>query len=175
MIQVEESIVVARPRAQVFPVAAHPENMPLWNPAVRESMLVGQLRRGAKVIQLVEVLGRRFETEFEVTEYEPGRRVAYTSSGGPLTVEGAMEFRDDRGRTHVRWIVEGDARGLIRMAESVLLGMGRPEMRACLENLRHYVEEGSARPCSPSPSLSRAAIRMPLRLFGAVGSLVSQR
>ena len=55
------------------------------------------------------------------------------------------------------------------------VNLGRPEMRACLENLRHYVEEGSARPCSPSPSLSRAAIRMPLRLFGAVGSLVSQR
>jgi len=175
VIQIEETIVVARPREQVFAVAAHPENMPLWNPAVRESTLVGQLRRGAKVIQLVEVLGRRFETEFEVTAYEPGRRVAYTCTGGPLTVQGTMEFRADRGRTHVRWIVGGDARGLIRVAEGVLLGAGRPEMRACLENLRHFVEVGSARPCRPSPTLSGALARGPLRLLGAVGSLVSQR
>ena len=175
MIQVEESIVVARPRAQVFPVAAHPENMPLWNPAVRESTLVGQLRRGAKVIQRVEVLGRGFDTEFEVTAYEPGRRITYASTGGPVRVQGTMEFRADRGRTHVRWIVGGDARGFIRVAESVLLGAGRPEMQACLDNLRHFVEVGSARPCRPNPTLTRALARGPLRLLGAVGSLVSQR
>jgi len=175
VIRIEEAIEVARPRPQVFTVAAHPENMPLWNPAIRESALVGPLRRGAKVIQLVEVLGRRFETEFEVTAYERGRRVAYASAQGPLTVRGEMEFEADGGRTHVRWVVEGDARGLNRLAAGVLLGMGRPEMRTCLENLRHFVEHGTARPCQPSPRLSGAAARMPLRLLGAVGSLVSQR
>ena len=175
MIQIEETILVSRPREQVFSVAADPAKMPLWNPAVRESTLVGRLRRGAKVVQLVEVLGRRFETEFEVTAYEPGRRVAYTSTGGPFSVQGTMEFRADRGRTHVRWIVGGDARGFIRVAESILIGAGRPEMRACLENLRHVVEDGTPRLHEPSSALSIALARSPLRLLGAVGSLVSQR
>ena len=175
MIQIEETILVSRPRAQVFSVAADPANMPLWNPAVRESTLVGRLRRGAKVIQLVEILGRRFQTEFEVTTYEPGRRVAYTSTSGPLRVQGTMEFRADRGRTHVRWIVGGEPRGFLRVAESVLLGAGRPEMRACLENLRSVVEDGRPIPQRPLPTFPVALARNPLRLLGVVGSLVSQR
>ena len=175
VIQIEETIVVSRPRDEVFSVAADPANMPLWNPAVRESTLVGRLRRGAKVVQLVEILGRRFQTEFEVTTYEPGRRVAYASTGGPLRVQGAMEFRADRGRTHVRWIVSGEPRGFMRVAESVLLGMGRPEMRTCLENLKSVVEDGITRPHRPNSTLPVALARNPLRLLAGVGSPASQR
>jgi uncharacterized membrane protein len=145
LIEVEESIVVSLPRERVFEFAALPENMPLWNPVVRESKALGALERGTKVVQRIQLPGRRFETVYEVTCYEPGRRIAYSSTQGPVEVEGTMEFRRERGGTRVRWIVRGDARGFLRFGESILVGLGRPKMRDCLHNLKRAVEERAVR------------------------------
>ncbi|MFN2545561.1 MAG: SRPBCC family protein [Actinomycetota bacterium] len=143
MIQIEESIVVSLPRDRVFEFAASPENMPLWNPAVRESRALGPLEPGAKVEQLVEILGRTFRAEYEVTRYEPSRRVAYTATAGPVSVHGTMEFRAERGRTLVRWIVAGECPSFLRIAKGFLAARGRPEMRVCLQNLKRLVEEAT--------------------------------
>src|SRR2546423_4412080 len=142
MIEIEESVVIARPCHRVFRFAARPENMPLWNPVVLESKTVGALREGADVVQQVELLGCRFEAIYEVTSYEQNRRIAYTCRRGPLAVEGTMEFDGERGTTRVRRIVRGDARGLLRLGEGVLVARGRSEMRACLEEPKRSGEEG---------------------------------
>jgi uncharacterized membrane protein len=144
MIEIEDSVFVSSPRQAVFRFAARPENMPLWNPAVRESKVIGRLKAGANVVQLIELFGRRFETVFEVTRYEPFRRVTYSSTGGPIEVKGTMEFSTEPGGTMVRWIVCGDCRGFFRAAEGVLRGLGRREMRDCLERLSRVLEEAEA-------------------------------
>jgi uncharacterized protein YndB with AHSA1/START domain len=169
VIEVEEEILVALPCERVFRFAAKPENMPLWNPAVRESRTIGRLREGAKVVQQIEVVGRRFEATYEVTTYQPHRRITYTCTKGPIDVQGTMEFHRERGSTRVRWIVGGDCGRFLRLPQTVLLGLGRPQMRACLDNLKRAVEAPERTPlCAPRPAfidlrpaslLARAASR----------------
>lgn len=141
MIEVEETIRIALPRRRVFAVASRPDNMPLWNPAVLESELVGPMAPGARVVQRIELLGRDFETEYEVTRYEPGHAVTYTSVRGPVRVEGTMRFESAGEYTLVRWTVAGDCRGFLRVGESLLARAGRRELRGCLESLKRVVEE----------------------------------
>jgi carbon monoxide dehydrogenase subunit G len=140
VVQIEESIDILLPLEDVFMFAAHPENMPRWNPVVKESTLVGSLEEGATVRQSIDVLGRRFGAVYEVTRYEPFRAVEFTCTDGPVEVQGRMEFRRVGGATRIQWTVVGDCRGFLRVAEGVLIGLGRPEMRACLENLKLAVE-----------------------------------
>src|SRR5205809_518728 len=82
--------VVPAPRSRAFGIAAQPENMPLWNRGVLESRVGGPLEKGALVTQICEVYGRRFETLFEVTCFQPPRRVVFTSVRGPMAVRGTM-------------------------------------------------------------------------------------
>lgn len=142
--------MVALPRRRVFLFAAKPQNMPLWNPVVRESRAVGALKPGAEVIQRIEVLDRTFDATYRVTSYEPCRRVTYTSSAGPVQIEGTMEFETVPEGTLVRWVVRGGCRGLLRMAEGMLVSLGRPEMRSCLEKLKQVMETGDDQ-ASPEP------------------------
>jgi carbon monoxide dehydrogenase subunit G len=144
MMEIEDSVFVSSPRQAVFRFAARPESMPLWNPAVRESKVIGRLEAGASVVQLIELFGRRFETIYEVSRYEPFRRVTYTSTGGPMDVQGSMEFSTEPGGTVVHWIVCGDCRGFFRAGQSILMGLGRREMRDCLERLKRVLEEAEA-------------------------------
>ena len=142
MIEIEDSVLIDRPPGEVFPLAADPRNMPLWNPAVRASEVHGPLRRGTTVIQDIDLVGRRFETVFELRRYEPARRVTYTSTAGPVRVEGTMHFRAEAGGTRVRWTVRGDCRGFLRIAERALVLAGKRELRSCLDRLKSLLEEG---------------------------------
>ena len=155
MIEVEEAVRIALPREQVFAVAALPENMTLWNPAVLESQLVGEIEPGARVVQSIRLMGRRFVSEFEVTAFEPPRRVTYSSIRGPVRIEGTMRFEALPGETLVSWTVAGDGRRFFRVAESVLLDAGRRQMRACLENLKRVVEASVA----PGPGATAPLFR----------------
>jgi uncharacterized membrane protein len=176
--RIEESIVVALPREDVFEFASQPENMPLWNPVVRESRVVGDLEEGAQVVQRIDLLGRRFETIYEVTHYEPCARVEYTSTCGPVEVRGTMRFSPVSGGTRVRWTVVGDARGFLRVADGVLMGLGRQEMRSCLDNLRRVMEEEEPAEVKLSPISVRAGsllLRGGARLFGVASAFVTQK
>ncbi len=146
MIAIEECIVIDLPRRRVFPVAARPENMPLWNSAVLESELDGALMEGTRVVQRIHLLGRRFQTAFRVTCYEPPRQITYTSTAGPMDIRGTMEFVPLQGRTLVRWTVAGSGRDFFRVGEGVLVRAGRHEMRSCLENLKRFVEQTASIP-----------------------------
>ena len=142
MIEIEDSVLIERPPGDVFRLAADPRNMPLWNPAVIASEVRGPLRRGATVIQDIDLVGRRFETIFKLRRYEPARRVTYTSTAGPVKVEGTMSFRAEAGGTRVGWAVRGDCRGFLRIAERALILAGKRELRSCLDRLKVLLEEG---------------------------------
>ena len=177
MIEIEESVFVELPPSRVFRFAGRPQNMPRWNPAIRHSRTVGPLREGAEVEQVVDLMGRRFEVVYEVTEYTPSRRLTCTTTQGPVHVEGTMEFERAPGGTVVRWTVRGDTRGFVRVGKRILVGLGRPEMRACLENLKAILEQGNLDQHSRghqalAPSM---AGRSRPRLLGLVASLVSDK
>lgn len=141
MLRLEDAVFVGLPPRRAFEVAAAPENMPRWNPAVTESEVVGELGPGARVIQTIELMGRTFESEFEVTTYEPGRALTFSSVDGPMRIEGTMRFERAKGGTLVRWTVAGDCRGFLKVAEGLLVRVGRRELRACLESLKALLEE----------------------------------
>jgi uncharacterized protein YndB with AHSA1/START domain len=156
-----EEIRIDMPVRRVFRLAARPENMPRWNSAVLESELHGRLAEGAVVLQRIHLLGRRFATEFRVTRYEPPSRITYTSTLGPMDIEGTMEFTSASGGTQVRWTVTGSSRHFLRVADGMLLRVGRREMRSCLGNLKRFVEQAGP-----------ASATRPRRRFRTVGAPV---
>jgi hypothetical protein len=141
MIEIEDRVLVKASLRPTFRFAARPENMPQWNRVVLESVVIGPLRRGTTVVQRVDLLGRRFDAVFEVTCYEPFRKVTYTSIRGPVDVRGTMEFHAEQGGTLVRWIVGGDCRSFLRVAGPVIVTVGRREMHGCLERLKGLLEQ----------------------------------
>jgi uncharacterized membrane protein len=86
--RVEESIIIDRPPEEVFGFFTVRTNDPVWMASVTESEWLdpaapmGVGRRGRMVMK---AMGRR-EFLDEVTEYEPGRRIAHRSVSGPMAI-----------------------------------------------------------------------------------------
>jgi uncharacterized membrane protein len=89
--RVEESIVIDRPPEQVFEFLSVRTNDPVWMASVIESEWLdpsapmGEGRRGRMVMR---AMGRR-EFLDEVTDYEPGRRIAHRSVARAMVIRTA--------------------------------------------------------------------------------------
>ncbi len=144
MIRIEESVEINRPVEEVFSYATNPENFPQWVGNVIEVRkdASGPLREGTSFTVEQKLLGRRFEAPFEVIAYEPNRRYAHRSTGGPVPV--TMNFTYDEPvsseGTRLTQRNEGEPGGFFRLVGPVLERALRRQMRTNLENLKDLLE-----------------------------------
>jgi uncharacterized membrane protein len=95
--KVEESIIIDRSPEDVFAFLAVRKNDPVWTAAVVESeWLVPTAQNtdppialGRRGRMMMKNMGRRLEYVDEVTDYEPGRRIAHRTVEGPIQLKTA--------------------------------------------------------------------------------------
>lgn len=71
------------------------ENHPLWEREVVEirQLTPGPIGLGSRAIMVREEFGRRSETEYEVTAFEPARRIAFRHPQGSMLFELGFDLR----------------------------------------------------------------------------------
>ena len=111
VIDVGTSIEIERSADDVFAFVSEFPNNPRWQRGQVSCTWTSEppLRVGSTYDQHARFLGRDMVNHFEVVEYEPGRRVRFTSRGGtfPLTITRTVEpLGPDRARFTER--AEGD-------------------------------------------------------------------
>jgi uncharacterized membrane protein len=107
MVEYEASVEVARPVADVFAFVADFERMPRWAPGIVAAGLVegSQLGRGARGYEVRRFFGRRVESTWELTAWEPPR--TFTMAFASKSVRGDGRFRfEPLGQGGTRVVVE---------------------------------------------------------------------
>jgi hypothetical protein len=82
MSRTERSIVIRRPRTDVFALVSNPENDPRWHDSVVEAALAssGPLAVGSRFRLVHSAGGRREELTGEITHWSPNDRVGFRTS-----------------------------------------------------------------------------------------------
>src|SRR5919198_2878783 len=108
----ENSIVVNRPRSEVFEFVADHENDKKWRPGILDMERASGEGRGAIWRQGVKgPMGRRIPADIEVTAYEQNSHIAFRTLGGPVSPEGSYRFEDANGGTRVTFSLNANLRG----------------------------------------------------------------
>jgi uncharacterized membrane protein len=145
VMRVEESIIIDRPAEEVFGFLSVRTNDPVWMASVTESEWLdpaepmGVGRRGRMVMQ---AMGRR-EFLDEVTEYEPGRRIAHRSVAGPMVFHTACLTEPARSgcRASVLYEPERLPGGVVgRLTTPLTARIVRRTFRADLARLKELLE-----------------------------------
>ena len=102
------------------------------------------MRVGTPVTQVRQFLGRRFETGFEVTEFEPYRRSAVPITAGPIKGGGSYTLERVDDRTRFTATFELDAHGFFKLAEPIFARATRRELATNLGHLRDLLETEGA-------------------------------
>ena len=84
--QFTNMITIDRPIAEVFAFLVKFENVPRWNAAVSETRRIskGPMKIGVRYAQ-TRTRPTRSEEQFEVTAYEPDRKLAIRGTFGPFS------------------------------------------------------------------------------------------
>jgi uncharacterized protein YndB with AHSA1/START domain len=144
MATVEHTVEIARPPAEVFAWLTDPENLRSWQETLVELRQVsnGPIGVGTRLVEVRSFLGKRVESELEVTAYEPDRRLDLRTVSGPISFEVSHTLDATPGGTRLH--VEGEAErgGRFRLADALVARQARRQFRADFERLKQLLEAG---------------------------------
>jgi uncharacterized membrane protein len=87
MIIVSESIIINKPIKEVFGFVSQLDKGPLWQSGLLSVKVTGTGGSGSRVTTVNQNLGRRFESQSEITQFIPPQLITFRSSNGPIQFE----------------------------------------------------------------------------------------
>ena len=139
MPEAAHTVHIARSPAEVFAFLSDGTNDPQW----RNGVLDIRLRSGAGAGAIYEQgvkgpFGRRVPADYEITVYEPARRLGFRAIAGPVRPEGSYELRATDGGTEVTFSLRCAPRGLAKVMTPMVASTMRSEV-AQLDRLREVL------------------------------------
>jgi len=144
MPQASYSVTINRPVADVFEFVSDGEQARRWRPGVLDITRAGGASSGVGTRYLQGVkgpMGRRISADYEITVYEPDRRIEFQTVSGPARPHGSYVFAaTDDGGTKLTFALDAELSGVrgIFMGGAVQKTMDA-EVRT-LDNLKRILE-----------------------------------
>jgi uncharacterized membrane protein len=142
MAKASVSTTIKRPVEDVFALVSNSETSPRWSSSSLESEKTseGPIGEGTTWRSVSKFLGRRIETEMEITEFEPNRKFTLRSMSGPFPLQAAVTFERVEGGTQVNAIIEAEPGGFFRVAEPLIVSIAKRQFQGDFDNLRDLME-----------------------------------
>lgn len=155
MINLEMSTMINRPVGQVFDFMSTPENDFQWQYGTLVSARIseGASQRGTSFRSIGHLMGRRIQSTFEVTEYEPNRKYSFKSLSGPLESRTSYTFETDKGVTQINISTQVNAINFFQVNQGVLEKGMKKQLKENLAMLKDLLE---------TPQILQAAETVPL-------------
>jgi uncharacterized protein YndB with AHSA1/START domain len=138
----EHTVTVSRPQHEVFDYLADGTHNREWRTGVLEiTRTSGADGQGATYRQvLAGPGGRRIDGDYEVTVFDPPRRLEFQVTAGPARPAGVFEVSQDADRsTRVRFALDLTPAGLMKLMTPMITRQMRREV-AQLDNLKAILE-----------------------------------
>jgi uncharacterized protein YndB with AHSA1/START domain len=139
------TVTIQRPCAEVFAFLADFENLPRWNYAISRTQKLsdGPVGVGTRYLQ-ARTLPTPSEQTFEVSEYQPDRRVSVTGTFGPFPGRVTYELEPVGDATRLTNTMDLEPTGLLRLAAPLATTRVKAAVAQNLHTLKELLERPSA-------------------------------
>ena len=146
MASFENTVIIRRPVEDVFAFLADFENVPKWNYAIVETRKVspGPVGVGTTYRQTRSV-PRTSEERFEVTVFEPARRLEVQGRIGPFRAKIGYLLEVTGGGTRLTNAVDLGSSGLLTLVAPLATSRVKRAVAVNLDTLKQFLEEGGRR------------------------------
>jgi len=142
----EYSVTVGRPAQDVFDYLADGAHNREWRAGVLEIARTSEgTGKGATYRQVLSGPGgRRIDGDYEITLFDPPRRLDFQVTAGPARPSGVFELSQADGHsTRVRFALDVTPSGLMKIMTPMITRQMRHEV-AQLDNLKSILEQHSS-------------------------------
>jgi uncharacterized membrane protein len=142
VVKVKHSIVINRPIEEVFAYATSVENMAEWVGVISEAKQTseGALGVGTTSTRSMNVLGRKTESPYKVTEYVLNSHYASETTSGTFQTKERLDFESVEGGTRVSLEGQVEASGFLKITEPVLASMARRQSGTDIQTMKDLLE-----------------------------------
>ena len=122
MIRLDKTVQINKPIAEVFAFVSDFANDARWQADLisSEKTSSGPLAVGSTGSFATKIMGKEMKSEVQVTAYDPPKRFAAKTTGGPVQIELTNTFEEKDGGTQVAVHMQGEAAGFFKVAEGLL-------------------------------------------------------
>ena len=141
--RVEGSVEINRPLHEVFNYVSDVGNYPRWMAHALEvrTDTPGAPRQSDRFVLAIKSIGRRFETPYERTSYEPDRRYTDRAVGGPIpNHQWHSAFQEVPAGTRFTRTVDVESGGLLKLLEPLQKRAAGRQLRKDLQTLKDVME-----------------------------------
>jgi len=142
MIRAEKSTVIERSVEDVFAYVSDQTNAVHWQAGLVEvrRLTDGPIGVGNRHTIVRTFMGRRLAVENEYIAFEPGRRIAFRTTSGPMPLEASYLVEAVADGTRVTSTIAMEASGFVSLAEPLIAAGLRREMDAAFRELKRVLE-----------------------------------
>ncbi len=143
MLTVDESIVINRPRSEVWDFMIEPENVPVYSSNIIEYELISgeKDKAGRKCRGAVKVAGRRLELTDEMVECEEQRRAKTVSEDATVPYSLEISYEDEGDGTKITWHQEVESlKGVFKFADPIVMKLYSRDVRSNLDKAKTLLE-----------------------------------
>lgn len=161
-IHVENEVEIERPLGEVFAFVSDQEHLPAWAAGVSRASRTspGPVAVGTTYRIVGKMLGRRVESTYVVSEYEPDTLFAGRMVSSAFAVEETYRFEGDDRRTKLTVTADAQPSGFARLIGPLLaMGMAR-QVRTDHAKLKTILERRRTRP--PKSKAAKPAVPAPV-------------
>src|SRR4051794_13600534 len=143
-IDVRTETVIDRPVDDVAAFAADPTNAPRWYGNIESVRwrTSPPLAIGSRLDFVAHFLGRKLVYTYEVTAWEPGRRLVMQTSEGPFPMATTYTWTAAGERTRMQLRNQGEPSGFASVATPLVAAATRRANRQDLAALKRLLESG---------------------------------
>jgi uncharacterized protein YndB with AHSA1/START domain len=146
MAPIVESVEIARSPDDVFAYLGQLERHPEWQGQVESSELVteGPTHLGTRAKHVRNVPGGKRTITFEISEYEPPRRMSFKGIDGPIRANGTVDVEplDDGARSRVRLQLDFEGHGFGKLLLPLVRRDARKHVPIDQATLKERLESG---------------------------------
>jgi hypothetical protein len=142
MISIDLNTHIYRPLNQVFTFVATPENDFQWQYGTLASTQIskGETQVGTLFRAVGHLMGRRIETTYEVTAFEPNKRYGFKSISGPVDLYTLYTFEMTESGTKINLSMGANPRDLFRLNDANVIKQFKKQYKENLAMLKSVLE-----------------------------------
>lgn len=142
MISIYLSTLILRPVWVVFDFITTPENNPRWQYGSLESVQLsaGDMQVGTVISSFGHFMGRRIQSDFEVTEFEINRNYGFETISGPIQLQTSYTFEAVKLGTNLIISSLINPGGFFKLVDPIVAGVARNQFKENLLRLKKLIE-----------------------------------
>lgn len=153
MIRAEKSMALRRSPEDVFAYVSDQTNAVRWQAGLVEvrRLTHGPIGVGTRHTLVRTFMGRRMAADNEYVAFEPGKRVTFRTTSGPMPLEASYLVEPTDVGARLTSTIEMEASRFVSLAEPLIAAGLRREMNAAFRELKKLLETPGA-DLSPEPA-----------------------